>query len=410
MNFKSKINKAKHGLGPVVEAALASGLPTIRGSWFAVDPYGATDGREPKEYGYEAVYSTLLDAYNACTSGRGDGIAVLSGGTGTASHTTSYLSAPLAWTKHGITVFGVSAPTRVFGRARVASVTRTTGSLTTLAFATTTTITDSASGFLTAGFKVGDVLRVHDTGGFNQSAGHIITAVTAGTITCAASTFVVKSAALSGATVVSSYNANMIDLSGSNNTFMNLHVGNFGADALSVGCLKVSGHRNYFGNCHFIGAGHATPAATTGAYDLELNGGQENTFENCVFGTDTIIRGAANANIRFDTNVWRSRFYGCEILSYSATAGKGAIASADATALEGVQVFKECQFINWNENGIGALTSAFIGTKPTSGAILIDGCSLVGWAAWDSVGGNDMVYVVNSDATASGAGGIATTV
>jgi hypothetical protein len=40
----------------------------------------------------------------------------------------------------------------------------------------------------------------------------------------------------------------------------------------------------------------------------------------------------------------------------------------------------------------------------------MDCCSLVGWAAWDSVGGNDMVYVANSAAVAAGAGGIATTV
>ena len=204
--------------------------------------------------------------------------------------------------------------------------------------------------------------------------------------------------------------ANLITVSGSNNAFKNIALFNGGSNVASVGCLKVTGNRNFFENCHFVGAGHATPAAAVGAYDLEVNAGQENTFEKCIFGTDSVIRAAANANIRFDGDAWRNYFYDCDIVAYSATAGKGAIMSVDAAAFNGFQVFSRCRFTAWKENGIGALTSAFIGTKPTSGQILIDSCTLAGWAAWDSVGGNDTLYIANSAAVASGAGGIATAV
>jgi hypothetical protein len=204
--------------------------------------------------------------------------------------------------------------------------------------------------------------------------------------------------------------ANLITMSGSNNRFMNVHMFNGGSNVAAVGCLSITGNRNAFENCHFVGAGHATPAAAVGAYDLEIAGGQENTFERCTFGTDTIIRAAANANIRFDGDAWRNAFYDCDVLCYSETAGKGAIMSVDATGLDGFQVFSRCRFMAWKPNGLGSLTAAIIGTKPNSGQILFDSCTLVGWAAWGAAGMSGAFYVANSDATASGAGGIATSV
>jgi hypothetical protein len=248
--------------------------------------------------------------------------------------------------------------------------------------------------------------KIVDSGSNNGST-FTITEVAALTLTVS-ETLNVQSKAQTVSTTLSSYIPEMIVVSGSNNTFLNVHIGNFSSHALSLGCIKVTGNRNFFGRCHFIGAGHATPAAVATAYDLLVDGGQENTFESCAFGTDTIIRAAANANIVFDGTAYRTRFYDCEVLAYSETAGKGAIKSMDATAFSGFQVFSRCRFLAWKPNGLSPLTSAFIGTKPNSGQILLDSCALVGWAAWDSVGGNDTLYVANSDATASGGGGIAT--
>ena len=399
--FPPKLREALNSL------YLEGGLPTIRGTWFFVDPYAGSNANGGQSID-EAV-ADLETAYGLCTSGLGDGIAVLSGGTTTAN-TTSYLKQSLTWSKHAITVVGIASPTRLFSRARVSNSQVATGSLTTISFADTDgvyTIDRSAGSFVTDGFEAGQMVAVAANSGTNDG-NYTIESVAAGSLTVTESV-TDEDAATAGATTITSYNPQMIVVSGDNNSFVNLHVGNFSSDDSALGCVKVTGNRNSFIGCHFIGAGHATPGAVATAYDLLLDGAQESTFVNCTFGTDTIIRGAANANIVFDGTVWRSRFYNCEVLSYSATAGKGAVKSADATALSGIQVFKECQFLNWNPNGISASTSAFIGTKPTSGALLMDGCSLVGWAAWDSVGGNDMVYVANTDATASGAGGIATT-
>lgn len=347
---------------------------------------------------------SIETAYGLCTSGAGDGIVLLSGGTSTAS-TTSYIDELITWSKHAITVVGAAAPTRMYGRARIANKTRTTGSLTTIAFPTTTTITDSAAGFLTAGFEVGQTINIDSTSNTNDGQA-IITAVTAGTITCSGSTFTPETAASAGATVITTYVTHLIEVSGDNNAFYNVSMFNGGENALEVGCLKVSGNRNYFGGCHFVGAGNATPAATTGAYDVFLNGAAENTFESCTFGTDTIIRAAANGNLIYDGGCLRNRFYDCDFVSYSETAGHGHINSIDASSMQGVDIFSGCRFINWKPNGAGALTACQIGTAPTSGHFLFDSCSFFGFTA---VGASGAVYVANSAVVASGAGGISTT-
>lgn len=401
MNFQSKINKAKHGLGPAVESALASALPVIRGAWFAVDPYGATDGVDPKEYGYQAVYTTLKDAYDACTSGKGDGIAILSGGTGTASQTTSYLSSVLTWSKHGITVIGVGAPTSFAQRARISNKQITTGTdITTIAFPTTTTITDSASGFLTAGFKVGDVIRISGTGsGTNDGTGHIITAVTAGTITCAASTFSVVNAATTGSCTITTYCSSLINVTGSNNAFYNLHLSNTDADALAVNALKVTGSRNYFFNVH-AGVGVAD-ANTTITKSLWLSAAAENTFERCVFGLDTVDRGGiATYDIYLSGAVARNRFYDCETVRHSST-GTGCLAVyADTTTGGRPTLFKNCVFTIWNTSGGNANCSYMFGSTGACDFVWFVDCTYPGYAALS----NDSVAWISGEVNSQAAG------
>jgi len=401
------------GLSPELRTALSNfqtegGLPFIRGTWFFVDPYQST---LPFANASGQVFTELQDAYDVCVSGRGDGICVLSAGTGTASQTSSYLRQSLAWSKHGITVVGIAAPVSMSQRARIANQEKTTGSITTLSFDDTDgvyTINRSSGSFVTNGFEVGMKIQVATTSTTNDG-NYTITAVAALSLTVTEAV-TDEDAATAGATTIASYNPEMIVVSGSNNVFLNLQVANFSSNAGALGGVKVTGHRNYFGNCHIIGAGNATPGAVATAYHLKLDGGQENTFERCVFGSDSFLWAAASGAIVFDTNTWRNRFYDCEVLVYSATAGQGAINITDATSIEGVVVFKRCTFILWNENGIGFSTALVIGTKPTSGQLLFDGSSELGWSAWGATGLSGGIYIVNSDATASGAGGIATTV
>lgn len=404
----SYINRQRHKLHGDLDSIVVEGrLPVIRGTWYFVDPNSGSNNNDGLTKGN--AFADLNTAYAACTDEAGDGIVLVSSGN-TSAETTSYLTQSLAWAKNGITVVGIASPTRMYGRARIANKEVTTGSITVISFTATTTISRSTGSFIDDGFEVGQKITVASTSTTNDGDYTVAAIASDGlSMTISGGTVSTEDAATAGATEISTYNPEMIVISGDNNYFLNVHVANFSDNAGALGGVKVSGNRNAFANCHFIGAGHATPAAVATAYDLLVDGGQENSFYGCTFGTDTIIRAAANGNIVFDGTAWRTVFEDCVIFAYSETAGKGAIKSVDATAFSGVQIFRRCSFINWNPNGITALTSAFIGTKPNSGNILIDSCSLLGWAAWDSVGGNDTLYVANSDATASGAGGIATT-
>lgn len=390
----NNFNKAA-GLPPSLRNSFTDpGLPAIRGKWHFVDPNSVdrTSG----------AYSNIYDAYNACVDERGDGIALVSSGNSTAE-TTSYMTYPLDWTKEGITVVGVCAPTRMYQRARIASKSITTGTIATLAFPTATTITDSNSAFITNGFVVGQTITITTTDGTNDGQA-IITAVSAGTITCAASTFTVQTAATAGNSSVVNYLAYLIDVQASNCQFHNFSIGNWLSSALDLGCVKITGNRNYFNNVHFVGAGHATPGAVATASDVELNSCEEVTFDNCTFGTDSVIKAAANGEVIIDGTCWRIRFNNCDFVSYSATAGKVAVKSVDNTSFSGLMAFRGCQFLNWNPNGVTAIDDVFGGTASTSGQYSVSpDCTCVGYTGW---GGS--VFVAGAAAAASGGGQIAT--
>ena len=279
----------------------------------------------------ESPLDSIVTAYGKCTSGAGDGIILWSYGTTTAA-CTSYLSAALTWSKHGITTVGVCAPVKSSQRARVAS---------------------------------------------------------ASTATALAS---------------------MITVSGNNNTFLNMQIGNWGSDAAALGGVIVSGARNYFGNVNVIGAGHATPAQTTGSYSLHLEGGDENMFEGCTIGLDTVDQDgsqAATGVIKFSTGAQTNVFKDCSILSYFSYASAicGAIHHVGAgDSITRTQLFDNCSFINY-KLGLPTTTpplSMVVGTAPNNGVILLKNCSVLGYAAYDGTAANDRVYVTAPATHATG--------
>lgn len=105
----------------VVNLQAAFGLPFILGKWYFVDPTSGAagnNGRSP-----DHAYASIVTAYASCTSGAGDGICLISRGTGTSSQTTSYitLANTITWSKHGITVVGVCSGSFYNQRARIAN-------------------------------------------------------------------------------------------------------------------------------------------------------------------------------------------------------------------------------------------------------------------------------------------------
>jgi len=387
-----------------------NGLPAIGGSWYFVDPYVGNDLSDGKSVA--TAVKNLNIAYDKVSSA--DGICFISPRS-TSAQTTSYLTAPLVWSKNGITVVGIAAPTLEFGRARVSNLEVTTGAQTTLSFTRGTGavydyISRSAGSFITKGFAVGQTIRVNTTGNGADASGtgRTITAVTATKLTLETiGTLVTETAANAGSSVVENYQAYLINVSGDNNTFINIHFNNSDTDALGIGGIIVSGDRNYFQNCFITGANGATAATTATAYSLQLVGAQDNTFKDCIIGSDLTDRGnTANCELLLtvdDTkSCERDRFIGCEFQAYVSTGtAHGAIGSSDATSIRRDLIFKDCLF----RTAVTACATVFIGTAPTVGKIYMVNTYACNYTNWDD-GSANVIRASAPTCAATGAGGL----
>jgi len=363
-NFNSLV-----GLSPELRAVLSdvgnSGLPVIRGQWFVVDPYMVTD----TDNLIEGAVANLQTAYGLCVSGRGDGILVLSGGT-SAEVTTSYLKSPLTWSKHGITVIGIGAPVRTYQRARIENLI-VTKSATTISYTGDHTISDSAGGFLTAGFEAGQYLAITNSGSNTNDFGVVaeggsadfirIDSVTATTITTTSTSAHVttEAAATAGTVVLTSYNWFNISVTGNNNSFYNLFINQADNTTYALDCLRVTGARNYFENVH--AANGLASGATILTRSLALVAAEENTFVNCTFGADTVNRGNnATYDILLSGAVARNRFFGCETIRQTTTGVACFAVYLNATTGGRPTIFDNCRFTCWSTaSGNTVMTAAF---------------------------------------------------
>ena len=195
----------------------------------------------------------------------------------------------------------------------------------------------------------------------------------------------------------------LMDWTANNGSMKKIHLFYGEADAGDLGAFKVSGERNYFYNCHFAGIGHADQDATD-AYSLSLTG-DENMFERCVIGLDTIGRGTAeNSEIQLVTGQTATRnvFKDCIILTNADAAGHQFIKSTGDLSLDRFLMFDNCNFINSGVNAGGAtMTEAFDLSTTMGGTIILKDCGLFGCSEWDAGDGGDIQVV--------GASGIATT-
>lgn len=381
---------------PTQHLADINGLPAIRGTWYFVDPTSGNTASDGKSIA--TAMANFDSAYARCASGAGDGIALLSRDIGTSASTTSYLKKGIVWAKYGITVFGIQSET-YFGRARIASqeILTSVKQITEAAH----TFTRTTGSFITDGWKIG-LTGIDSSAGANNGAMFTVTNVTATAIT-----FSETFSAVSVATVtLKSYCAPLIKITGSNNAFYNLEIVNQGTITADTGGVSIQANRNYMKNVHIIGAGSTLAAAlATYQFDLEVDA-SECTFDDCYFGTNSTLYGAANGHIKLGnstTGIGQDFFNHCHVISNSATAGHAAIWVTNAATLGGWVQFSDCTFQNWQSGAITALTVAIAGATPNNCGIFLHNCGEIGWAAW---GANNDKWVTDNAAGAAGIGGI----
>jgi len=207
--------------------------------------------------------------------------------------------------------------------------------------------------------------------------------------------------------------AYLIDFQGQNNRVININMSNYGSGAAALGSLKVSGARNRFDYVNAVGAGHITPGAVAhaaggslGAHDLNL-AASECHFNHCIFGTRSVLRAEANANIVLSAQMGQNFFEDCYTFLYTNTATQGAIAIHAANVLGGWVIFKDCTFTAWYQGVNPSVhTSMVIGAVPDNCGILLQNPAMIGWASYET--GADKVFVTNGAGLATGGLGIKT--
>lgn len=173
-------------------------------------------------------------------------------------------------------------------------------------------------------------------------------------------------------------------------------------------CMNVTGDRNYFGNVHIGGMGAANGAARAGSYVLLLNDGDENTFDGCTIGLDTIARTAANASVKFSGQAQRNVFKDCLFPVYATAATPVVVDANSVGSIDRFNLFKNCSIIN---SGTSALAACVAFNASQGGFIFMDNCSALGvtdWTASDTAtvkitgpvpNGDTSGMAVNADAT-----------
>lgn len=198
----------------------------------------------------------------------------------------------------------------------------------------------------------------------------------------------------------------MLTVSASGCKFKNLYLFHGIANAGALVCCNVTGGRNKFENIHFAGIGHATQGDTAGARSLLLTGAEENLFERCTIGVDTIARSTTNAEIEFATQATRNYFRDCKILAFADNAGHLFIKAA-ASSLDRFAIFENCIFSNPILSTATTMTEAIDGNAGAGGYILLKNCTLMGATDWE---GTQTITYIDGAAPTGNTSGLAVVV
>ena len=187
--------------------------------------------------------------------------------------------------------------------------------------------------------------------------------------------------------------------------FKNFYIFQGVDDAGSLINVSVTGGRNYFENVHFAGGGHATQAINGGA-SLKLDGGEENLFERCTIGVDTIAAATGMAGLILDGAAPRNIFRECMFTMYAGHIGAKFVEVADSAGFDRYVIFDNCLFIN-DATGF-TMTEAFTvpgGMGSATHRIILKDCVILGVGDVED-NNRGIVYMNMGTITAGGNAGL----
>lgn len=137
--------------------------------------------------------------------------------------------------------------------------------------------------------------------------------------------------------------------------------------------VNVTGEYNTFNYVHFAGIANTDTGDDTAARCLVVTDADDNHFNNCMFGIDTVLNSAANAIVELSgaTAVARTQFNNCIWSICCDNAGPRFVLFTGAYSSEVYTLFSNCLFLNTR----GSTTTMTVGmTVPASvnGRVLLD--------------------------------------
>lgn len=151
------------------------------------------------------------------------------------------------------------------------------------------------------------------------------------------------------------------------------------AQAATQVCWAEAGGGNSYVGCSFNQVGHATAAAQAGNRALTL-ASTNNTFKECIIGSDAIIR-ATGTNISMEMldGAGSSVFKECAFPIFTSVAANTFFKST-STALSGYFIFDDCLFVNDvnNTSGTTMTVAATMATTTLALAVLMPSTTVVG--------------------------------
>lgn len=175
-------------------------------------------------------------------------------------------------------------------------------------------------------------------------------------------------------------------------------------------CWHTTGGRNTYNNVEFLGFGDATVTTGTanqaGARAFQMNGSTgEATFRNCVFGADTLQRGATNYTLEIAGGAPRLTFENCDFESDLAAGGSASShVLIGASGIDRYCKFQNCTFISDTLSGGTAMAQGFNVNAAAGGVVMLDFCTSFGVTAWETSASNS-VFNNMIIPTAGGTGG-----
>jgi len=182
----------------------------------------------------------------------------------------------------------------------------------------------------------------------------------------------------------------LVNVTGSGCIFANFGtLYGFSNTAAALVCWSDTGGRNYYDTVEFLGFGDATggtgTANLTGARAFVLNTSVgETTWRNCVFGEDTVQRGATNYTLEIAGGAPRCTAINCDFEAYLAAGGSAGSHLLIANGgIDRYLKLENCRLMSDTLGGPAgtAMAQALNVTVAAGGAVILDQTTFVGCTA-----------------------------